>query len=67
MSLHVFSVNVDLEFHVYTSFTLEIQRNLIERKRITAREVYIKQRNWLYQTIGTKITKDMKLQKITDN
>ena len=63
MSLHVFSVNVDLEFHVYTSFTLEIQRNLIERKRITAREVYIKQRNWLYQTIDTKITKYMKLQK----
>ena len=59
----VFSVNVDLEFHVYTSFTLEIQRNLIERKRITAREVYIKQRNWLYQTIDTKITKYMKLQK----
>ena len=58
-----FSVNVDLEFYVYTSFTLEIQRNLIERKRITAREVYIKQRNWLYQTIDTKITKYMKLQK----
>ena len=59
----VFSVNVDLEFHVYTAFTLEIQRNLIERKQITAREVYIKQRNWLYQTIDTKITKYMKLQK----
>ena len=59
----VFSVNVDLEFHVYTSFTLEIQRNLIERKRITAREVYIKQCNWLYQTIDTKIAKYMKLQK----